>query len=506
MCTQPIKILNPSKRLAPDRGQQLWLYVPCGHCAECRQQKQNEWRVRSYFEMVRCIESSPDSYALFDTLTYSDRYVPHVSDFEDVSSGVDFMCFRRSDVQNFFKRLRTNLFRLGYDPKDRLRYFLTSEYGTHGTLRPHYHVIFFVRDGFVPNLVLSEQISKAWSVTNGLPSGHPDYTSSPIGRTDGLPYRSSSYVNFHNTFRSVDLSQKKVVLYVAKYVAKDFLYSKTVVDRLSKLMYAKFPDFDWKMSVEQREYYKWLCRFVSPFHNQSIDFGNAYINYQGGRRSIIDRRFLKFNFDGLPLTFSLFPSLKRKLFYNRNKINGDTNWFLNNEGILFKSKSVVNQINNLKTDVENYNLNHSDNLSFDPSKFVLFHYRLQDPSAATLSNFKKTLVLSSSCDQFNSLRNYCSFDRSFIHKSVLTKNDYGSKKHGFSVCHKLRQVYSVSDLDSETFISLSDFEKNYMCYDPQIEAEISKLLQWKKEQGIKKLELLKLNERVKRKLKQLSLC
>lgn len=502
MCTSPIRIVNPSKWLAPDRGQQLWLYVPCGHCAECREQKKNEWRIRTYYECVDCMRNG---YALFDTLTYSNDYLPHVNDYIDVPKDLNFSCFRSDDIVRFFKRLRIRLKRLGFDPKDKLRYFLASEYGTSQgrTHRPHYHVIFFVRDNFVDNITLSQCISAAWSVDDGFGN------ISPIGRTDGIPYKSSSYVNFHNTFKSVDLSQKRVVMYVAKYVAKDIEYSSMVRKRLYELMRWYYPDFDFsqfsdrKLYGDRKMFYDQLCNFVLPFHRQSLHFGDYYIQYFG-RENLIRDGYLKFNSDGIPYVYSLFPSLKRKLFYNHTRIDGDLRWYLNNDGVLFKYKHISDCILSFENKFKNYELQTSKKLNINVFDLLFNHGRLQSGEVKNNDDVLKLIVSSSTCYEHNSLRNYSSIDRSFIHKSIFTKKDFGSRKRGFSLCNILKQVHHVKDISSDTFLAFEDFCK-FSNHIDSIDKEYSQFLEWQKMNGDKKLAVARHNERLKNLYKTINL-
>lgn len=122
----------------------------CGKCAGCLSKKRTDWRVRAYYEALGCLRAG--GYVLFDTLTMADDHIKRYSDIfpdMDIPQLLDRHCFSRKDVKDFFKRLRVNLTRAGYDVKDTLRYILTSEYGasetTRGfvnTHRPHYHVLF----------------------------------------------------------------------------------------------------------------------------------------------------------------------------------------------------------------------------------------------------------------------------------------------------------------------------------------------------------------------------
>lgn len=99
----------------------LYIAVPCGHCTICTHRKTKEFA-------FRCVaESYTNKCApFFVTLTYNSKHLP-----------VDGVCKR--DVQNFIKRLRINLGRAGL--RDDFRFVCTSEYGKHGSRRPHYHLL-----------------------------------------------------------------------------------------------------------------------------------------------------------------------------------------------------------------------------------------------------------------------------------------------------------------------------------------------------------------------------
>lgn len=500
MCTQPLKILNPSRWLSPNSGQQLYLRVPCGHCLECRQRLQNEWRIRTYYECLDTINSG--GYVLFDTLTYANQYLPRLSDYLYVPDGLDFPCFSSKHVQDFLKRLRSYLSRKhyengkliqeAYDIKDNLRFFVTSEYGhsEFGTKRPHYHIFLFVRNSCVPSLVLSRSISQCW----------------PFGRTDGVPFKTRAYVREHNTFNTLDLATKRCLMYVSKYVAKDFIYSDMVVGRLKKLMdYYYGDDFgNCQWSKEQKEQYKQLKRFVLPFHRQSLEYGSSYIQAQGVD-NIIQRGTLVFNVNGLPSTFALFPSLKRKLFYNRRKNDaGDVRWFLNNRGIFYKVLHFNDNVLQLQQKVNEYNIVHNEKLDFSVVDYLLNHDRLQSKRVG-ITDVQKQLVESLSVCETNGLRNYSSVDRDFLHKSVFTKLDYGSKKNGFHTLEKLRYVKHCDKLEYGDAISLADFER-YMLYDENIEKQVEKLFDWLKTDGFMAIRTRKKLEKNKKILKHLNLC
>lgn len=94
--------------------------LPCGQCAACRVNKANEWATRAMHESVY----APNG--CFLTLTYDDAHLP--------ADGL----LRKSDVQDFLKRLRS---RLDYHRLGCIRaFFACGEYGTKKG-RPHYHLL-----------------------------------------------------------------------------------------------------------------------------------------------------------------------------------------------------------------------------------------------------------------------------------------------------------------------------------------------------------------------------
>lgn len=446
-----------------------------------------EWRTRTYFE---CLETlSNGGYCYFDTLTYRNDCLPRLSDFVDVPKELDFPCFRNYDVQRFMNNLRTFLSRpykdkrLGYPVADNLRYFYAFEYGTSEvrTHRPHVHIFLFVRDSSIPPFWLSHAVSHCW----------------PHGRTDGVPYKTSSYVQNHNTIRDLDDCGRRVVGYVSKYVAKDFQYTDMIRNRLYRLMCHEYPDFDWQMSKPQREYYKMLCRFVLPSHHQSCFYGDSYLKFQDP-----DAGYLKFNFDGLPVVHALFGSTKRKLFYNRRRTAEGYQWFLNNRGVLWKQNSIQNSILVITKQINDYNLNHEKKINPNPYDILFNHCRLLERPSVSISDAESIVVRSNSVDCYNGLRNYAAVDYSFLHRPVFTKRDFGSKKSGFAALHRLRPVSDVYQLDSEDFVTLAQLER-HMIFNKELEDCLYLMNEFRKELGQKKMAVARLKERNYKKLKNL---
>lgn len=122
------------------------LTVPCGRCISCRQKYAYDWTARLLCEQ----EVSKSAY--FITLTYDDLNVPFVK---------DTLTLRKSDFQNFMKRLR-NAF-----PEEHIKYFAVGEYGS-TSKRPHYHAIIFNVEFFdlVPSgyqMFSSKKLSDIWN-------------------------------------------------------------------------------------------------------------------------------------------------------------------------------------------------------------------------------------------------------------------------------------------------------------------------------------------------------
>jgi len=92
--------------------------VPCGKCLGCLQRKRADWTQRIAYEEKKCKSSS------FITLTYDEFHVPYTDNGN--------LTLKKSDLQKFFKRVRT----------PGLIFFAVGEYGSR-TLRPHYHAAVF---------------------------------------------------------------------------------------------------------------------------------------------------------------------------------------------------------------------------------------------------------------------------------------------------------------------------------------------------------------------------
>lgn len=140
MCITPIQI--PNRNLVPRKpytrnwlrvGSPMslkdcssqYINVPCGHCPECIQKKQNDF-------VQRCQMESMDTYQYMVTLTYDNKHLPKL-----VSSlGEVFYYANYHHIQSTIKRVRKYFERP-------FRFVATSERGGKRH-RPHWHLIIFV--------------------------------------------------------------------------------------------------------------------------------------------------------------------------------------------------------------------------------------------------------------------------------------------------------------------------------------------------------------------------
>lgn len=156
MCVQPFKIrsVNP---VAPKL-----VFVPCGHCKECRQSLKNSWSMRLALELS--VAQKKGWHVGFCTLTYSDACLPRFPR-EALAEDAQFIpsvmpsCFDKKQVRDFIINLRRDL-----DSEfgaHGLKYIVCGEYGSH-TQRPHYHCV-FAWPPDVPDLSFFNLIVKYWS-------------------------------------------------------------------------------------------------------------------------------------------------------------------------------------------------------------------------------------------------------------------------------------------------------------------------------------------------------
>lgn len=131
-CLSPIYL--PLSHVDPKyRDKTKYLRMRCGHCLNCKVARTKEWSLRLAMEAT---QYQPGEIS-FVTLTFSESNVWSIN--QETGELVKTLWVK--DVQNYMKRVRTNLKRtFGFTGK--VRYYACGEYGPK-THRPHYHLLVF---------------------------------------------------------------------------------------------------------------------------------------------------------------------------------------------------------------------------------------------------------------------------------------------------------------------------------------------------------------------------
>ena len=283
------------------------LTVPCNKCCECIKAQRDEWYFRSYHQVQDTLAKG--GYVYFDTLTYSEEYVPRLSHYVDTKRYKisNMYCFDHEDIQLFFKRLRRQLqYHCGSSD---FKYFITSEYGSKNTHRPHYHVLFYVTSGVTP-LTFSKMVSKCWQ----------------YGRTDGLPYQPVAYiakhvygVNLGFGANSSFAATSAACNYVSKYVTKNAKYRQQLDKRIDML----------SRYIDDEDTKRLLRRKVDMFHRQSQGFGATYLaNMLPSEIDALGRdEVLMKDKSDIVKSIPIPQYYKRKLYYvNKKRDDGTRYW------------------------------------------------------------------------------------------------------------------------------------------------------------------------------------
>lgn len=244
-----------------EKGQfyELGTWSKCGSCETCVAERANNWLVRNYYE------ERAHQKKCFITLTYAEN--PYI--------------LVKKDMQDFLKRLRTNLDR---STGEKIRVFTNGEYGTINN-RPHHHIIIYGWEDDQAKLI---DINK---------KGNTVYQSKLIHETWGLGR--TSYQNWHenevpyialyNTAqesfkRSYKLSREKIR--VLERIAKNNIrmpeqQRKNLYKELSE--YYEILEKEKKQYLQVKEYNTWSQslgweEFQKEYYrNNQYDF-TEYIN------------------------------------------------------------------------------------------------------------------------------------------------------------------------------------------------------------------------------------
>ncbi len=359
MCLQRKKIYTNAHKLYQDRYIQYEQTVPCGHCTECRKDKSNEWRARTYYQYLETIKKG--GYILWDRLSYDDKNLPHLAGlFKAVPKDLDFVCFNGEDTAGAIKRLRTNLTDQGYNAKDNIKYLLAAEYGQEeggyiadkgywreATLRPHYHIILYCTEPTITPEKLSIELKKAWGkgTTNGV-EDNPKFF-----RTKGKINKLEHALNVSD--------------YIGKYCMKNQEFDKVAAYKVKELMKWYYKLEHNMMNVDELTLEKeiskpeWRKRknkillAVKTFHSQSNGYGKYALEHKGAIRNgsllgMPDKK-KKHWWQKLPMYYV------RKIYYDRyyDKATKKVIWYLNDTGKEWKLKNLQSTINNFANKLSN---------------------------------------------------------------------------------------------------------------------------------------------------------
>lgn len=231
-CKYPSKILVGSS----------FITTSCGKCSSCCHKKRTQWAEKLYHEITSC------NNVIFATLTYSNKHLPLVyysqknkevtcithtkfntdgsyrrvditkdilnnkysSNLQDFDFIPHFVKSRKNnkpiysklynfaiplvkDVQDFMRRLRTNIYRHHdlFDCNQEVRFFCCPEYGPE-TYRPHYHILLFFADPKVASVCYSHLILDSWAKHDF--SSVDDKTIQYVTTAEGASQYTSKYI------------------------------------------------------------------------------------------------------------------------------------------------------------------------------------------------------------------------------------------------------------------------------------------------------------------------
>lgn len=444
MCLSPITIPNPTKYISTKHADQFMLQVPCGHCAECEQNNSSQWFYRAWYEFEDCLKAG--GFVLFDTLTYDNEHLPHISDFMSISKENDFPCFNHQHVRKFRDLLTKRVKRAGYDDVN-IRVFLSSEYGVDDryTHRPHYHVLFYVTGNISP-LVLSRFVGQLWI----------------YGRTDGLPYQTDYYVTSKNVItRDAPLATRlRTCNYVTKYVQKSCEFQSEIDKRINYVMneiVEKMPE-GWSETEHCRRLRLRLKRHCNQFHRQSQHFGESALQDIDFEQLKKDGCLWMPSVNHVKIAVPLPTYYKRKLFYDLVKFNGSRYWQLNDLGKEYRQAREQVLIDKLKEKFDclcmDYNIKDVDTVSL--SRYV---YKRR-------GRFIGLLPESTLETRYNDI-DYISYitcsDKEHFGQRGIVRKWLGDTQQGY-ISHTL-----------ESCLTLPAFISKFVFFDPAKEKELNKL-------------------------------
>lgn len=416
MCYNPIDIINPSKYVNIRYKDRYVIQVPCGKCAACRQSNSNEWTYRLYHHALDTFKN--DGFVLFDTLTYDNEHLPHISDYFNVDKSVDYPCFSSADLRKFIANLRQRCKRKF---ASNFSYFIASEYGTseRHLHRPHYHALFFVVGSISP-LDFSTLVADTWS----------------RGRTDGFPFQSAAHVA-DNTFRDMSVGTLRSLKYVCKYIQKNSYFEKNINARLDKIMESISNRFSnildgWSSSSHYWRVRELISRKISQFHRQSTFLGASVLG-DLDINEIIDKGTVS-----MPDNLSVIKSIplptyfKRKLFYDLVNVDGSNVWIPTELGMQYLKIRESDRIKQLELQFSAMSAQFKQVFPID---------KLADYVVNVRGRFRGKVPSTFSQRYYGATHyNYSNrFDKEWFSKCGVTNRFVGNSSIGYSSCKPLFQ-------------------------------------------------------------------
>lgn len=511
MCINPIHINTRTRYLSLLHRQPLVQWCDCGKCWQCQQKRHNDMYYRIYHEWLDTVRRD-GGYVFFDTLTYSDENLPHVSDFFELedwfdfydSEFLDFPCFSRLDLRGFVTRLESRL-RYHYNmSSEDIKRFVCAEYGTSSghTHRPHYHVLFFVKSPKIDVYTLRDIVHDCWK------RGLTDKV-----RSKGK--RANYFVGRNNR------SELAVSNYVAKYVQKDSVFQSEIDRRIAKLLFQKFGSDFTRVDVTcshvdvdnpDKHYFvddirlsfvdsnisnsyayslfrQSLYRTVGQFHLQSQNFGLCALDsidmddlFNTGLVYIPDCQ-------KVVRSLSLPKYYERKLFERQVYVNGRRCWVKNDKGKLYyhrKHLRICSQLaERYRLDCLNYGI--VTNVNFDElACYVMFR---RGRMCGSLGNDVDCLDVLSLPSNFIRYNYSTPLDRSVLGGNFVSSNYIGDGS-------------GYTTLYLENAMPFDEFVSRYAMDDIAYEYLIQSIDDARVKDGFAKQDLYDANAELKNKIKK----
>ena len=271
-----------SIRVTDSLGNVHNMFVPCGCCISCNDQKRNEWVSRM------CLHSLTHKYCYFVTLTYGSY---NLYDFKNHPFKEDWLLtkprissknynnlpkympslLRQEHLTKFLKRLRVEL---GFE----ISYCAAGEYGEK-YLRPHFHIIIWSDCPIKYENIVSAWSYKCYALSstdirryNGKQAKDKTFQFL-IGRVDFHDLVANGTLDYDSIQNNTNLNSKHVFSYVAKYVCK----SNFITPRLKEHIlneYDRFDHIQWYSEQQDNE------NVINSVMNRRIFCENFNIPYE----------------------------------------------------------------------------------------------------------------------------------------------------------------------------------------------------------------------------------